>query len=73
VTSSTVRAIGAPPRFAIRGLRGATVSVIGLVLGALIWQVIGDHTQQSSFVSFTATMSALWHLTTDGELWSALV
>lgn len=73
MTSSVVRAAGAPPRFAIRGFRGVAVAVSGLVLGALIWQVIGEHTQQSSFVSFTKTMSALWHLTRDGELWQALV
>ena len=43
------------------------------MLGALIWQVVGEHTQPSSFVSFTKTLSALWHLTKDGELWRALV
>jgi ABC-type nitrate/sulfonate/bicarbonate transport system permease component len=73
VTSTVLRTAGAPPRFAISGLRGAVVAAAGLVVGAIAWQVIGNHTQQSSFVSFTATIRALWHLTKDGELWHALV
>jgi NitT/TauT family transport system permease protein len=66
-----LRTAGAPPRFAVRG-RGAAVSAAGLVLGALVWQFVGDRTKQSSFVGFTATISALWHLSRDGELWHAL-
>ena len=50
-----------------------TVSLGGLALGALLWQYAGNHTQQSSFVSFTRTIAALWHLTKDGELYHALV
>lgn len=73
MTSSAVPAAGAPRRFELKNLRGAAVSAAGLVLGALIWQVIGDRTQQSSFVSFTKTIGALWHLTKDGELFHALV
>ena len=73
MSSTSLRGTGAPPRFAVSGLRGALVAVAGLVAGALLWQVIGDHTQQSSFVSFTTTIRALWHMSKDGELWHALL
>lgn len=73
MTSSVVRASGTPSRLAARGLRGPIVTATGLAIGALAWQVIGDQTQQSSFVSFTKTVSALWHLTQDGELPHALL
>ncbi len=63
---------GAPPRFRIRGLRGAAVSALGLALGAGIWEIVGHHTQQSSFVPFTDTVQALWRLARDGELFHAL-
>ena len=68
-----LRTAGAPPRFKIRGARNAGFTVLGLVLGAALWQFIGDHTKESSFVPFTDTARALWHLTKDGELWHALV
>lgn len=55
-----------------RRLRGPAVSLASLALGAGVWQLIGAHTQRTSFVGFTATMSALWHLAVDGELWTAL-
>jgi ABC-type nitrate/sulfonate/bicarbonate transport system permease component len=64
---------GAAPRFKLSGARAWAVSLLGLALGALIWQYVGNHTQQSSFVSFTRTIAALWHLTKDGELYHALV
>lgn len=53
-------------------LRGPAVSLASLALGAAVWQLVGAHTQKTSFVGFTATMSALWRLTRDGELWTAL-
>lgn len=58
--------------FANRRLRGPAVSALALVAGAGIWQLIGAHTQKTSFVGFTATISSLWHLAVDGELWTAL-
>jgi len=72
VSSTALRTAGAPPRFTLQGARGWLVGGLGLLIGALVWQYIGDHTQQSSFVSFTKTMSALWHLSQDGVLWTAL-
>ncbi len=53
-------------------LRGALVSLAGLVLGAGIWELVGHHTQQTSFAPFSQTVSALWHMTPSGELPSAL-
>jgi ABC-type nitrate/sulfonate/bicarbonate transport system permease component len=70
---SSLATAGAPPRFRLRGGRGIAVSIAGLVAGALIWQYVGNHTQQSSFVSFTSTMRALWSLAEEGELGAALV
>src|SRR3954454_7738720 len=63
---------GAAPRFHVRGLRSTAVSVLGLVLGALLWEFVGHHTQQSSFVPFTDTIRALWNMIEDGELLPAL-
>ena len=60
------------PRFRVRGLRGAAVSAASLVAGALVWQLIGNHTKQASFVSFTATVRALYHLARSGVLFDAL-
>lgn len=62
----------AAPRFKVRGLRGAAVSATSLVAGALVWQLIGNHTKQASFVSFTATVRALYHLARSGVLFDAL-
>ncbi|HEY8704135.1 MAG TPA: ABC transporter permease [Gaiellaceae bacterium] len=63
-----------PPRMSLGAdrLRGLSVSLFGLVLGAGIWEYVGRHTQQSSFAPFSSTVSALWHMTTSGELPSAL-
>jgi len=63
----------APPRFRLSGLRNGAVAGVGLLAGALLWQYIGNHTQHSSFVPFTDTLRALWHLARDGELFHALV
>jgi ABC-type nitrate/sulfonate/bicarbonate transport system permease component len=73
VSDTALRTAGAPPRFSLHGARNWAVALLGLVAGALIWQWIGNHTQQSSFVSFTKTMSALWHLARTGDLWDALL
>jgi ABC-type nitrate/sulfonate/bicarbonate transport system permease component len=69
---SAVATAGAPPRFRIRGGRQAAVSLLGLALGAAIWEYVGHHTQPSSFVTFTATIGALGHLIRDGELLRAM-
>ncbi|MEP6813559.1 MAG: ABC transporter permease [Actinomycetota bacterium] len=66
--------IAAPARrrsFPVGRLRSPLVSLFGLLLGALLWQYIGHHTQQSSFVPFTDTVRALRHLISDGELGAA--
>ncbi len=58
---------------AVRGVpKGAAISIAGLVAGALAWQLVGAHTQASSFATFTATCSALWAMTKSGELPRAL-
>jgi NitT/TauT family transport system permease protein len=53
-------------------ISGGLVSLTGLVAGGLLWQLIGAHTQESSFATFTATCSALWSMTRSGELPRAL-
>jgi NitT/TauT family transport system permease protein len=53
-------------------LRGPAVSLLGLVIGAGIWEVVGRHTQASSFAPFSSTVSALWNLISNGELFQAL-
>jgi ABC-type nitrate/sulfonate/bicarbonate transport system permease component len=52
--------------------RSGVMALVGLVLGALIWQFIGNHTQPSSFASFTSTISAFWQMIRDGEFFRAL-
>jgi NitT/TauT family transport system permease protein len=52
--------------------RSLSVSLLGLLLGAGIWEYIGRHTQESSFAPFSSTVSALWHMTASGELPRAL-
>lgn len=71
---STVEAAREPkPRMIPpHSLRGASISVLGLVLGAAIWELIGRHTQAASFAPFTKTVSALWSMTKSGELPHAL-
>jgi NitT/TauT family transport system permease protein len=53
-------------------IRGPAVSLLGLVLGAGIWELVGRHTQASSFAPFSSTVSALWNLISNGELFQAL-
>lgn len=62
----------APPRLRLGGLRGPGVAVLGLAAGAAVWELVGRHTQPSSFVGFGATMQAFWHLARNGELEHAL-
>jgi ABC-type nitrate/sulfonate/bicarbonate transport system permease component len=70
---SAVQATEPKPRLVVpQSVRGGAVSLLGLALGAGIWELIGRHTQASSFSSFSKTMSALWGMTRSGELPHAL-
>ena len=70
---SAVQATEPKPRLIVpRSVQGAGISVLGLVAGAAVWQLIGAHTQKSSFATFTATISALWGMTKSGQLTDAL-
>jgi NitT/TauT family transport system permease protein len=51
---------------------GVVVPLIGLAIGAGIWELIGRHTQAASFAPFSETVKALWSMTTSGELPRAL-
>jgi ABC-type nitrate/sulfonate/bicarbonate transport system permease component len=53
-------------------VQGALVSLVGLVAGAGIWELIGRHTQRASFAPFSSTVEALWGMTKDGTLPHAL-
>jgi NitT/TauT family transport system permease protein len=53
-------------------LRGPLVSFAGLAAGAGLWEVIGRHTQASSFAPFSKTVSAFWEMLRSGELPHAL-
>jgi NitT/TauT family transport system permease protein len=71
--SSIAEVTGGRPRFSIPpSVRGGLVSLAGLAIGAGIWELIGRHTQQSSFAPFSTTIRALWDMTTSGELPHAL-
>lgn len=59
-------------RLGVRRLRGPAVTLLSLALGALVWEIIGRHTQRTSFVGFWPTMQALGQLASGGELWTAL-
>ena len=66
-------ATGPKPRLIVpQSARGAGISLLGLAIGAGIWELIGRHTQASSFSSFSKTMSALWGMLRSGELPHAL-
>src|SRR3954454_24388268 len=71
---SAVQAAREPkPRMIVpRSVHGASISVLGLVVGAAIWELIGRHTQAASFAPFTTTVSALWSMMKSGELPHAL-
>lgn len=49
-------------------LQGSLVSITGLIVGAAAWELIGRHTQPSSFAPFSKTIGALWSMTKSGEL-----
>jgi NitT/TauT family transport system permease protein len=69
MTSVQVEAREPKPRMIVpHSLRGSLVSVAGLVVGAGLWEILGRHTQQSSFAPFSKTMGALWGMTKTGEL-----
>jgi NitT/TauT family transport system permease protein len=55
-----------------QSVRGGAVSLLGLALGAGIWELVGRHSQASSFAPFSKTVSALWGMTRSGELPHAL-
>jgi NitT/TauT family transport system permease protein len=63
----------APRRFRRQQLRSPLVSLLGLAAGAGIWQLIGAHTQESSFATFTETKRALGRMIENGSLPRALV
>jgi ABC-type nitrate/sulfonate/bicarbonate transport system permease component len=49
-------------------MRGSLVSIASLIAGAGLWELVGRHTQQSSFAPFSKTVAALWSMTKSGEL-----
>jgi NitT/TauT family transport system permease protein len=53
-------------------LRGPLIAVLSLALGAALWQYLGTTIPKTEFVGFTATISSLWDLITNGELFTAL-
>lgn len=70
---STLQAIEIKSRLGLpQRLQGALVSLLGLAIGAGIWELIGRRTQASSFAPFSKTVSALWGMTRSGELPRAL-
>jgi ABC-type nitrate/sulfonate/bicarbonate transport system permease component len=71
---SAVQAVREPkPRMSVpQSVRGAAISIIGLLIGAAIWELIGRHTQASSFAPFSKTIAALWDLVQSGQLTDAL-
>ena len=70
---SAVQAAEPKPRMIMpRSVRGGAVSVLGLVAGAGLWEIVGRHTQAASFVPFSKTLEALWSITKSGELPHAL-
>jgi ABC-type nitrate/sulfonate/bicarbonate transport system permease component len=68
--SAVVSAPGRQPRrIRVRALAGYA---IGLVLGAVVWQVVGYSTPPQVFVPLTTTLQRLGQLISSGELGSAL-
>jgi NitT/TauT family transport system permease protein len=67
---SAVQAVREPkPRMVVpQSARGTLVSIAGLLVGAGIWELVGRHTQESSFAPFSKTVAALWDMTKSGEL-----
>ena len=71
---STAEAAREPkPKLVVpHSVRGTLVSLAGLAAGAAVWEVVGRHTQQSSFAPLSKTISALWGMTKTGQLPRAL-
>ncbi|HEY3541297.1 MAG TPA: ABC transporter permease subunit [Gaiellaceae bacterium] len=70
---SAVQATEPKPRLIVpQSVRGAGISLLGLAAGAGLWELIGRHTQASSFAPFSKTLSALWSMTRTGVLPHAL-
>lgn len=70
---SAVQAHEPKPRMIVpHSVRGGAISLVGLVIGAGIWEIVGRHTQAASFAPFSQTVSALWSMTRSGELPTAL-
>ena len=57
-----------PKMSAPHSMRGSLVSAGSLIVGAGLWELVGRHTQQSSFAPFSKTVAALWDMTKSGEL-----
>jgi len=53
-------------------LRGPLIALLSLAVGAALWQFLGTTIPKTEFVGFTATISSLWDLITNGELFTAL-
>jgi NitT/TauT family transport system permease protein len=53
-------------------LRGPLIALLSLAAGAALWQYLGTTIPKTEFVGFTATISSLWDLITNGELFTAL-
>jgi ABC-type nitrate/sulfonate/bicarbonate transport system permease component len=53
-------------------LRGPFVALLSLAAGAGIWQYLGTTIPRTEFVGFTATVTELWHMVTNGVLADAL-
>jgi NitT/TauT family transport system permease protein len=56
------------PPLVHRRLRPALGYAVGLLLGAVAWQLIGLHSSSQVFVTLTATLRRLGQLTSDGTL-----
>jgi sulfonate transport system permease protein len=71
---STVEAAREPkPKMVVpQSVQGALLGAASLVVGAGVWELIGHHTQASSFAPFSKTLSALWTITRNGDLPHAL-
>jgi len=71
--ATTIQAAEPRPRPLVpQSVRGAGVSLLGLAIGAAVWELVGRHTQASSFATFSATMKAFWQMLRSGELPHAL-
>jgi NitT/TauT family transport system permease protein len=53
-------------------LQATAYTLLGLVVGAAVWEYIGRRSSRASFAPFSDTVRALWHLLRSGDLTSAL-